>query len=239
MLYKLFLFIISIFVFTGCVVSKKKYEALLLEKNHLSKNLDDKTTENKKLTSDLESAVADYDKVRYSLSKSNAIKSDEVSDLMIKTTAFQTKIDELNNQLNDIRNDFKYNKQTALKTSEQLQKVKQQLTQLQKDTASLHYSINLAQGRNELIQKEFSETKQKYNSLYSDYSNNKEEIQKKDIQLKSLEEQLISQKETIESISRTFINLRKQLLSAKTDNKPIDPNKNANINKIAKLLGHY
>ena len=239
MLHKIFLFIISLFIFSGCVVSKKKYEALLSEKNNLSKNLDKKTTENKKLSSNLESAVADYEKVRYSLSKSNAIKSDEVSDLMIQSTAFQEKIDELNKQLNSIQSDFKYNKQSALKTSEQLQLAKKQLTQIQRDTASLRYSIKLAKNRNEMVQKEYSKSREKYNTLYSDYSQAKSDAQKTDIQLKSLEEQLISQKETVESISKAFISLRKQLLTAKSNNKPLDPNKSSDINKIAKLLGHY
>ncbi len=156
-----------------------------------------------------------------------------------QTTAFQEKIDELNTKLNNIQSDFKYNKQSALKTSEQLQKMKRQLIQLQRDTASLHYSIKLAKNRNELVQKEFAETNDKYNTLYSDYSNLNKDAQKKDIQLKTLEEQLINQKETIESISKTFISLRKQLLTAKSNNTPIDPNKSSDIDKIAKLLGHY
>lgn len=239
MLRKIFLFIITLSIFSGCVVSKKKYEALLSEKNHLSKNLHKKTAENKKLSSDLESAVADYEKVRYSMSKSNAIKSDEVSDLMIKSTAFQEKIDELNKQLNDIQSDFKYNKQSAQKTAEQLKSAKKQLIELQRDTASLHYSIKLAKDRNEMVQKEYSESREKYNTLYSDFSKVKSEAQKTDIQLKSLEKQLISQKETMESISKAFISLRKQMLTAKSNNKPLDPNKNSDINKIAKLLGHY
>ena len=239
MLRKIFLFIITLTIFSGCVVSKKKYEALLSEKNHLSKNLDKKTSENIKLTSDLESAVSDYEKVRYSLSKSNAIKSDEVSDLMIQSTAFQEKIDKLNKKLNDIQSDFKYNKQSAQKTSEQLKTAKKQLIVLQRDTASLRYSIKLAKERNEMVQKEYTKSREKYNTLYSDYSNVKSEVQKNEVQLKSLEEQLISQKETVESISKAFISLRKQLLTAKANNKPLDPNKSSDINKIAKLLGHY
>ncbi len=239
MLRNIFLVIITLSIFSGCVVSKKKYEALLSEKSQLENNLDEKISENKKLNSDLKSAVADYEKVRYSLSKSNAIKSDEVSDLMIQSTAFQKKIEELNEQLKSVQSDFKYNKQSALKTSEQLQTVKKQLTQLQRDTASMHYSIKLAKSRNEMVQKEYSESREKYNTLYTDYSKVKEDAQKKELQLKSLEEQLIGQKETVESISKAFISLRKQLLAAKVSNTPIDPNKNSHIDKIAKLLGHY
>ncbi len=231
--------LVTLSIFSGCVVSKKKYEALLSEKNHLSKNLDEKNVENSKLSSDLKSAVADYEKVRYDLSKSNAIKSDEVSDLMIQSTTFQKKIDELNKQLNIIQSDYKYNKQSALKTSEQLQSVKKQLTQLQRDTASLRYSIKLAKSRNEMVQKEYTESREKYNTLYFNYSEVKDDVQKKDIQLKSLEQQLIGQKETVESISKAFISLRKELLTAKSKNTPINPNKNSHIDKIAKLLGHY
>jgi chromosome segregation ATPase len=158
---------------------------------------------------------------------------------MRQSTAFQEKIDELNKQLNDIQSDFKYNKQSAQKISEQLQTAKRHLIALQRDTASLRYSIKLAKERNEMVQKEYSESREKYNTLYTDYSNVKGEVQKNEVQLKSLEEQLISQKETIESISKAFISLRKQLLTAKSNNKPLDPNKSSDINKIAKLLGHY
>ena len=238
MINKLFLFIISLFIFSACV-SKKKYNDVLMEKDHLSKQLRDKKEENKKLSSDLESAVADYENMRYKLGKSNAIKSDEVSDLIVKSSEMQATIDNLNDQLKNIKDDLNYNKQNALKTAEDLDLVKKQILQLKRDTAGLHYSINLAKERNEMLNKELVQIKEKYNTLFSDFSTYKDEAQKKDLKLKSLEKQLISQKHTIESISNAFIGLRKQLLTAKTNNEAIDPNKNSYIDKIAKLLGHY
>ena len=239
MLHKIFLLIVPVFLLSGCVVSKKKYEALLSEKNSISEQLKDKEDENKKLESDLESAVTDYENMKYKLSRSNAIKSDDISDIMIQTTALQDKVDELTAELNKMKSDLKYNKNSYQKTSEDLQKTKTQLLSLQKDTAGLHYSIKLARDRNDMLTKELSATKQKYNDLYADYSLMQDKIGNKDIQLKSLEKQLIAQKQTIEEISKNFIKLRKQLLEAESSNKPINPNKNAYIDKIAKLLGHY
>ena len=239
MLHKIFLLIIPVFLLSGCVVSKKKYEALLSEKNSISDQLKDKKAENKKLESDLKSAVADYEDMKYKLSRSNAIKSDDISDIMIQATALQDKVDELTTELNKIKSDLKYNKSSYQKTSEDLQKTKTQLLSLQKDTAGLHYSIKLARDRNDMLTKELSATKQKYNDLYADYSLMQDKIGNKDIQLKSLEKQLVAQKQTIEEISKYFIKLRKQLLEAESSNKPINPNKNAYIDKIAKLLGHY
>ncbi len=239
MLHKIFLLIVPVFLLSGCVVSKKKYEALLSEKNSISDQLKDKKAENKKLESDLKSAVADYEDMKYKLSRSNAIKSDDISDIMIQATALQDKVDELTAELNKMKSDLKYNKNSYQKTSEDLQKTKTQLLSLQKDTAGLHYSIKLARDRNDMLTKELSATKQKYNDLYADYSLMQDKIGNKDIQLKSLEKQLIAQKQTIEEISKNFIKLRKQLLEAESSNKPINPNKNAYIDKIAKLLGHY
>jgi len=238
MLRKLFLFIITVFILSGCV-SKKKYVALETKKNSLAKQLNDKKAENKKLEADLKSAVADYEDMKYKLSRSNAIKSDDISDLMIQTTALQTKVEDLTSQLSKIRNDLKYNKNSYQKTADNLKETKRQLLSLQKDTAGLHYSIKLARDRNDMLSQELSSVKQKYNNLYADYSQLKDDASKKDIQLKSLEKQLITQKETIESISNNFIKLRKQLLEAETNKKPINPNKNTYIDKIAKLLGHY
>ena len=239
MLHKIFLLIVPVFLLSGCVVSKKKYEALLSEKNSISDQLKDKKAENKKLESDLKSAVADYEDMKYKLSRSNAIKSDDISDIMIQATALQDKVDELTAELNKMKSDLKYNKNSYQKTSEDLQKTKTQLLSLQKDTVGLHYSIKLARERNDMLTKELSATKQKYNNLYANYSLMQDKIDNKDIQLKSLEKQLVSQKQTIEEISKNFIKLRKQLLEAESSNKPINPNKNAYIDKIAKLLGHY
>ena len=235
---KLFLFIISLFIFSACV-SKKKYNDVLMAKDHLSKQLSDKKEENKKLSSELESALADYDNMRLKLGKSNAIKSDEVSDLIVKSSEMQATIDNLNEQLKNIMDDFNNNQQNALKTAEDLETAKKQIIQIKRDTASLHYSINLAKERNEMLNKELSEIKEKYNTLYSDFSAYKEDAQKNDIKLRSLENQLVTQKQKIEAISDAFIGLRKQLLTAKSNNEAIDPNKNAYIDKIAKLLGHY
>jgi chromosome segregation ATPase len=238
MLRKIFLLIISVLIISGCV-SKKKYVALEKNKDRIAKQLKNKEAENKKLESDLKSAVADYEDVKYKLSRSNAIKSDDISDLIGRTTSLQDKVDDLTAQLNKIKNDLNYNKNSYQKTADDLQKTKTQLMSLQKDTASLHYSIKLARERNDMLTQELSATKKKYNDLYAEYSLMQDKIDNKDIQMKTLEKQLIDQKEKIEAISKNFIGLRKQLLEAETKGKPINPNKNSTINKIAKLLGHY
>jgi len=238
MLRKIFLLIIPVFLISGCV-SKKKYVALETQKNSLAKQLKDKKAENKKLESDFKSAVADYEDMRYKLSRSNAIKSDDISDIMTQATSLQGKVDELTAQLNKIKSDLKYNKNSYQKTADDLQKTQQQLSSLQKDTAGLHYSIKLSRERNDMLTQELSATKKKYNDIYAEYSLMQDKVDNKDLQLKTVEKQLIDQKGKIEEISKNFIKLRKQLLEAETNKKPINPNKNSYINKIAKLLGHY
>lgn len=57
--------------------------------------------------------------------------------------------------------------------------------------------------------------------------------------LAAFEQQLVRNKEKMEAISTALIELRKELLSAQSAGKSIDPNKNKHIDKMAKELGHY
>lgn len=239
MLHKIFFPCLVFFILSGCVVSKKKYDALMLEKNQLSGQLDDKRTENEKLSSDLKSAISDYESMRYNLKKSNALMSDEVSDLMIKVTELQTQSEALNTQLKETLSAYKSNQQSGLQTSQALEKAQKQLAQLKRDTAGLHYSIKLAKERNNLIRKELSTSKEQLGNSHQKLKTIQEQAVKDQNKLAALEQHLIAQKETVESISKSFIALRKQLLSAKSNNEAIDPNKNNHIDRIARLLGHY
>jgi chromosome segregation ATPase len=158
---------------------------------------------------------------------------------MIKVTDLQTQSEALNTQLKQTLSAYKSNQQSGLQTSQALENAQKQLAQLKRDTAGLHYSIKLAKERNTLIRNELSASKEQLGNTHQKLKATQEQAVKDQTKLSALEQQLIAQKETVESISKAFIELRKQLLSAKSNNETIDPNKNAHIDRIARLLGHY
>lgn len=223
----------------GCVVSKKKYEALLSEKNHVSNELKEKKKENKNLQEDLNQALDDFQKMKYDFSKSDALKSDEVSDLMIQVTKLKDDTENLNTKLKETLSKFKAKEKANYRVGEELTAAKSELILLKKDTASLQYTLKLARERNDQMQKEIMANQQKLTTAGNKSLKLQKEIEAQTQKMKEFEMQLVKNEQKMNEISKHFIELRKTLLSAKSENKPIDPNKNQQIDKIARLLGHY
>lgn len=226
-------------VFSSCIVSKKKYDALLLEKNELSTLLNDKKQENKALKSDLNQAVKDFESLKSDFNKSNALRSDEIADLMVKVTQLEDKSSELNTKLKETIGKFKATEKANYQADEELKNTLIALAALKRDTASLHYSINMAKQRSSSIQNELTKTKNKLRELNTGKYELNKALDAQTLKVKSMEQKLIKSQQNLSEISNTFIELRKELLTAKSKNQAIDPNKNNYINRIAKLLGHY
>ncbi|TAJ13178.1 hypothetical protein DMA11_09765 [Marinilabiliaceae bacterium JC017] len=236
---KLLIFLFALTFLNACVVSKKKYEALMLEKNQLSTQLDEKTTENSTLKSNLESSISDYEEMKYELNKSNALKSDELSDLLIQMTSLRKESEELNEKLKNTLQKYKAKEENNAQTTEELEHSIHQLRKLQKDTASLQYSLKLAKERNDMMRSELQKVKEQSNNNYKKRAQLEKDLNAQIAKLSTIESQLVKNKSTMDDISKAFIDLRKEMLSAKSKNKSLDPNKNKQIDKIAKLLGHY
>jgi chromosome segregation ATPase len=239
MLKNIFVLLISLALFSSCVVSKKKYEALMLEKNNVSDQLSEKKKENKELQSDLDQAVLDFETIKSDFAKSNALRSDEIADLMIKVTQLADESEELNSKLKETVGKFKAKEKAGYMAEEELKSTLLLISALKRDTANLNYTLTQAKKRSVSLQQELMDSKTKLSELKkSEYDTVKAmELQEKSV--KEMEQKLVKSQQNISDISKAFIELRKELLSAKSNNKSLDPNKSATINRIAKLLGHY
>ncbi|WP_439185350.1 hypothetical protein [Carboxylicivirga taeanensis] len=224
---------------SSCVVSKKKYDALLHENSQLSKNLDEKTSESQQLKSNLENTIADFESMKDDFGKSNALKTDEISDLMIMVTQLKDESEQLNKKLTETVSKFKAKEAASYTANEELNKTLQTLAILKRDTASLNYSLQQAKQRNKLLQDELRDSQEKVTASGMKRVELQKQLDAQTARLKDMERQLVKSQQNMSEVSSAFIELRKDLLKAKTTNEPLDPNKSKKVDKVAKLLGHY
>ncbi len=232
------LIVISI-ILNGCVVSKKKYEASMLENSQLNKKLEKAIEENTSLEKRINNNIAEFEAMKNELHLSNAIKSDEMSDLLVKVTKLTDLNNELEGKLEETLKLYKTQKQNSISTVGELKNLRTNNIKLARDTASLKYALKLSRERFSKLEDELNTQKNKYNQLYSNNQQLNTNLESNKQKLASFEQQLVRNKEKMEVISKALIELRKQMLSAKSSNKTIDPNKNKHIDKMAKTLGHY
>jgi chromosome segregation ATPase len=235
----LILFSVILILTSGCVVSKKKYEAAMLENSRLNKQLTSSEKENNKLENKLEGMISEFEQMKNDLHLSNAVKSDEMSELLVKVTQLSDLNTKLQNNLDETLNLYKSQKQTSLSANNELEKLGTDIQLLRRDTASIKYALKLSKERFDQLKKEFETLKGKYDQVALDKQKATKELSINQQKLSSFEQQLIQNKEKMEDISKALIELRKDMLSAKSNNTPIDPNKNKYIDKMAQELGHY
>lgn len=235
----LFILLALTVTMSSCVVSKKKYDALLSENGQLNKELKDKTKESQNLQVNLENAISDYESMKGDFNKSNALKSDEISDLMIMVTQLKDESEKLSNKLDETVGKFKAKEADSYMATEELTKTIKTVTTLKRDTASLNYSLQLAKKRNKMLQDELRTAETKASESGIKRVEIQKQLEAQSAELKNMELKLVKSQQNMTDISKAFIDLRKELLKAKSSNAPIDPNANKQIDKIAKLLGHY
>jgi chromosome segregation ATPase len=235
----LILFSVILILTSGCIVSKKKYEAAMLENSRLNKQLTSSEKENNKLENKLEGMISEFEQMKNDLHLSNAVKSDEMSELLVKVTQLSDLNTKLQNNLDETLNLYKSQKQTSLSANNELEKLGTDIQLLRRDTASIKYALKLSKERFDQLKKEFETLKGKYDQVALDKQKATKELSINQQKLSSFEQQLIQNKEKMEDISKALIELRKDMLSAKSNNTPIDPNKNKYIDKMAQELGHY
>ena len=224
---------------SSCVVSKKKYDALLSENNHLSQNLSKKKAESEKLQVNLKRAVSDYEKMKNDFGKSNALKTDEISDLMIVVTQLKDESKKLNIKLEETIGKFKAKEADSYSANEELTQTAKKVSALKRDTASLNYSLQLAKRRNKMLQDEVRSSQEKASANGIKRVEIQKQLDTQSVQLKEMERQLVKSQQNMSEVSKAFIELRKEMLKAKTNKQILDPNKSKQVDKVAKLLGHY
>ncbi|MFW6043243.1 MAG: hypothetical protein ACOCPW_02695 [Marinilabiliaceae bacterium] len=224
---------------SGCVVSKKKYEAMVDRRDHLKQELSDSQKENKNLNNKLERALADFESMKYELHKSNALKSDTVMSLMEEAETLKGETERLQNELASTRRKFESQQATSSQRENELEDLKSRVNSLITDTASLNHALEMSEKRQERTGDELNKLQDKYNDRSAEHSLTKDDLDTAREKISTLEDQLVEKEQTISNISDAFIELRKQLLSARSEGTPIDPNENNNIERIARLLEHY
>ena len=224
---------------SGCVVSKKKYETMVDKRDHLEQQLSDSREENKKLRNELKTALSDFEAMKYELHKSNALKSDTVMTLMGEAETLKEETQRLQNELVNTRRRFESQQATSAQRENELDELKSRVNKLITDTASLNHALKMSKERQERTREELNQLRDKYNELSAEHSLTEDDLAQTREKISTLEQQLVEKEQTISNISEAFIELRKQLLSARSQGNPINPNENNNIDRIARLLGHY
>ncbi|MGQ1787212.1 MULTISPECIES: hypothetical protein [unclassified Saccharicrinis] len=230
---------LSAIILNSCVVSKKKYEACMAAKSRLSKELSTTQKENKSLQTRIKTNISDFESMKNEMHLSNAVKSDEISDLLVKVTQLTDANNELENKLSQTVTLYKSQQQTSMSVADELKKLRKDNMKLKRDTASIRYALKLSKERFAKLESDLTAHKNKYNSVSNSNRQLTKEMEVNKQKLISFEQQLVRNKQKMETISTSLIELRKEMLSAKSSNKVIDPNKNKHIDKMAKELGHY
>lgn len=151
-----FLILSSMVLLSGCVVSKKKYEALSSakkrsdmrvrelssENRELSQKLESKTKESKKLSSQLDQLKKEYNSIKNQMLENNAKKTTLIEDLNRKLSSLNTDKSALRDSLESVIN--RLSKQ-EVKTKDKEQELQKQLDELGGiEEALKNYRIKLA-----------------------------------------------------------------------------------------------
>ncbi len=221
-----------ILISTGCVVSKKKYEASVTKQMRLQKELKD-------LKNKFDKNISDFEVMKNQLHRSNAALSDSINNAYVYCKKLESDKEKLNKTITKTKELYSSQKKNYNVTSQRLNDLKNQIKKLQLELASIKYALKLSEERYGKLESSLKANEDNYNRLVAKFNNKSKEAKAFETKFNASNQELIIYKAKIEEISKALIALRKQMLSAKSSKKVIDPNKNKYIDIIAKQLGHY
>lgn len=195
--------------------------------------------ENASLRSDLTLAESDFKQMKDFMLGNDAKKTDELAKVEAELKIVEDSYNLLQEDLNKTKNLFKDQRYFNAKASSEIARLEIEVKQMARDTASLNYSLKLLQQRANEFKKSAESRTDQINSKNLEINELQGVLKEKDGSIEKLEAQVKAEKDKINSINDSFIALRKQLVTGKGKNEPIDPNANSNIDKISKSLGHY
>lgn len=231
-------FLIFTILVTGCV-SKKKYMEMSASKERFEEEANRTKAENASLRSDLTLAESDFKQMKDFMLGNDAKKIDELAKVEAELKVVEDSYNLLQEDLNKTKNLFKDQRYFNAKASSEIARLEIEVKQMARDTASLNYSLKLLQQRANEFKKSAESRTDQINSKNLEINELQGVLKEKDGSIEKLEAQVKAEKDKINSINDSFIALRKQLVTGKGKNEPIDPNANSNIDKISKSLGHY
>lgn len=195
--------------------------------------------ENASLKSDLTQAEKDFKLMKDFMFGADAKKNDELAKVEQQLQVVEDSYNLLQEDLNKTKNLFKDQRYFNAKASSEIARLEIEVKQMARDTASLNYSLKLLQQRADEYKNSAQQRAEQVNSKNLEISSLKGSVEERESSIAQLEQDIKTQQDKINAINDAFINLRKQLVIAKSDNKPLDPNSNQNVDKISKNLGHY
>lgn len=225
-------------ILTSCV-SKKKYLEMVDAKEKFEEEANRANAENASLKSDLTQAEKDFKLMKDFMFGADAKKNDELAKVEQQLQVVEDSYNLLQEDLNKTKNLFKDQRYFNAKASSEIARLEIEVKQMARDTASLNYSLKLLQQRADEYKNSAQQRAEQVNSKNLEISSLKGSVEERESSIAQLEQDIKTQQDKINAINDAFINLRKQLVIAKSDNKPLDPNSNQNVDKISKNLGHY
>lgn len=232
------LIITSLLLFNSCV-SKKKFIEMQSDRDKYKSQTNELLGENGKLKKDLNQAETEFETMKNELHASTAVKDDLIDELSQKVTSLETNTSNLEKRLSNTMNMFQKEQFTATQKNSSIASLELQIEQLKRDTISLNYSMKLARARMDKLKEEIDLKTDRINDRNIQIGDLRSQIKVKEANYTSLQKKLDEQKANLASVGSSFIELRKELLRAKTSGQPIDPNSNGTISKISKALGQY
>lgn len=235
---RFFTLIIVISISCGCV-SKKKYTQMQAQRDRYVTETKELKREVAQLKKNLSVTRNDFTSMKEALMASNASKNDSINSVLIRLAKLQANYQNAQTNLAKTKDLIKDQKYYNSKASGEITKLNIEIRQLSRDTVSLNYRIKLLQEKAMQSRKKLEERVGQLNQKNLQIAELKEINKAKDQNVAKIEFQLKQVEAKFETINTAFIALRRQLLNAKTAGTPVDPNANAQIDKISKALGHY
>ncbi len=229
--------LILIVSLSGCV-SKKKYMAMVDSKDKFQEEAKKMKAENNSLRGDLKTAENDFKAMKDQLYASDAVKNDQLEKLQNDLNKLEESYNLIKTDLSKSQTQMKDQRYFNAKASSEIARLEIEVKQLARDTASINYSLKLARQRVEEYKQRSEEKTDKLNEKNLEISELKTAAGQKDAELAQIQASVDAEKQKLDAINKSFIALRRQLVRAKGEGAPLDPNNNTNINEISKQLGH-
>lgn len=229
--------LLALLMLSSCV-SKKKY--LSMQGDYMSQT-DSLVNVTADLNNRLDLGETDFESTKHDLLVSDAAKNDKIATLENQLQELQSGFDDVTRTLDDTKDMVEVSQSESQKTSFQIARMNSDLVKLRQDTVSLNYALTLQKRKAKDIQSTLDKQLQKYTTKMTantvEVSRLKKDMETSRLKTKEVERQLAIKQKQIDDINDSFVELRKDLLRAKTKNVVIDPNANSNVSKMAKSLG--
>lgn len=230
--------VLAIMVLMSSCVSKKTF--LSMQDSYIQQ-ADSLVSVTEDLNTQLSSGETDFESTKQDFMINDASKNDQIASLENQLKELQSGFDEITRTLSDTKDMYNTTQSEKDQASFQMARMNSDLVKLRQDTVSLNYAIEIERRKASSLQTSLDQQKKKNSSDVNlhktEIANLMKDSKTSELKMKELERQLTLKQKQIDNINTGFVALRKDLLRAKSQGEPVDPNKNANISKIATAIG--